>query len=49
MKKILFINVLTVAYATVSFAQIPLTVVPSGGNKKAYVSERIGLTDVTIH
>ena len=30
-------------------AQIPLTVLPSGGNKKASVSERIGLTDVTIH
>jgi tetratricopeptide (TPR) repeat protein len=32
-----------------SLAQIPLTVSPSGGNKKASVSERIGLTDVTIH
>ncbi|MEI9944909.1 MAG: DUF2911 domain-containing protein [Chitinophagaceae bacterium] len=32
-----------------SFAQIPLTVSPSGGNKKASLSERIGLTDVTIH
>jgi len=32
-----------------SFSQIPLTVLPSGGNKKASVSERIGLTDVTIH
>jgi hypothetical protein len=46
MKKILltcglFISVL-------SFSQIPLTVAPSGGNKKASVSERIGLTDVTI-
>ena len=30
-------------------AQIPLIVAPSGGNKKASVSERIGLTDVTIH
>ena len=29
-------------------AQIPLTVVPSGGNKKASVCERIGLTDVCI-
>lgn len=29
------------------FAQ--LTVPPSGGNKKASVSERIGITDVTIH
>lgn len=29
--------------------QIPLTVLPSGGNKKASVSERVGLTDITIH
>lgn len=26
-----------------------LTVPPNGGNKKASVSERIGITDVTIH
>ena len=26
-----------------------LTTLPSGGNKKASVSERIGLTDVTIN
>lgn len=32
----------------ISFSQIPLTVAPSGGNKKATVSERIGLTDVMI-
>ncbi len=32
----------------ISFSQIPLTVAPSGGNKKASVNERIGLTDVTI-
>jgi tetratricopeptide (TPR) repeat protein len=32
-----------------SSAQITLTMLPSGGNKKATVSERIGLTDVTIH
>jgi hypothetical protein len=31
-----------------SFAQI-LTTLPDGGNKKASVSERIGITDVTIH
>jgi tetratricopeptide (TPR) repeat protein len=31
------------------FAQITLTSLPSGGNKKAFVGERIGLTDVTIH
>lgn len=32
-----------------SFSQIALTQLPSGGNKKAMVGERIGLTDVTIH
>lgn len=32
----------------IAISQIPLTVAPSGGNKKALVSERIGLTDVTI-
>ena len=31
-----------------AFSQ-PLTVPPNGGNKKASVSERIGVTDVTIH
>lgn len=31
------------------FSQIPLTTAPSGGNKKAAVTERIGLTDVSIH
>src|SRR5215475_3311045 len=30
-------------------SQIILTTLPSGNNKKAAVSERIGLTDVTIH
>lgn len=29
--------------------QITLTQLPSGGNKKAVVGERVGLTDVTIH
>lgn len=31
-----------------SYSQITLTQLPSGGNKKAMVGERIGLTDVTI-
>lgn len=34
---------------SLSFSQIILTTTPSGGNKKASVSERVGLTDVTIH
>src|SRR5262245_36191322 len=36
-------------FSIASYSQIPLTMLPSGGNKKASVSERIGLTDVTIH
>lgn len=48
MKK-MFFCLLSVALASTTIAQIPLTVSPSGGNKKASVSERIGLTDVTIH
>jgi tetratricopeptide (TPR) repeat protein len=49
MKKIIFFLLLAVCITLNSFAQIPLTVAPSGGNKKASLSERIGLTDVTIH
>lgn len=47
-KTAFFLPVLLVLSVTVQ-AQIPLTVTPSGGNKKASVHERIGLTDVTIH
>src|SRR5215203_1616829 len=36
-------------FSTAIFAQITLTSLPSGGNKKAFVGERIGLTDVVIH
>src|SRR6185369_17651039 len=35
--------------ASVLFSNAQLTVLPNGGNKKASVTERIGLTDVTIH
>jgi hypothetical protein len=35
-------------FSCASFAQL-LTTMPDGGNKKASVSERIGITDVTIH
>jgi tetratricopeptide (TPR) repeat protein len=47
--KQMILLLLAVACTASSFAQIPLTVLPSGGNKKASVAERIGLTDVTIH
>lgn len=48
MKKI-YVLITGLAVTLQSMAQIPLTVLPSGGNKKASVTERIGLTDVTIH
>src|SRR5688572_25535096 len=49
MRKTASLLIITLFISTFSFSQIPLTVAPSGGNKKASVSERIGLTDVTIH
>lgn len=49
MQKSLLSMLFILSLSVISFAQIPLTVAPSGGNKKASVSERIGLTDVTIH
>jgi tetratricopeptide (TPR) repeat protein len=48
MKYFLFL-VLFVSALNYSNAQISLTMLPSGGNKKASVSEQIGLTQVTIH
>jgi hypothetical protein len=48
MKKIVLSILGSMAAYSLSFSQIPLTVAPSGVNKKASVSERIGLTDVTI-
>src|SRR6476659_587996 len=49
MKKMLSFSFAICCCTVVSFAQIPLTVAPSGNNKKASVTERVGLTDVTIH
>jgi len=48
MKKLILIFCMTIFYFA-SMAQIPLTVLPSGGNKKAMVAEQIGLTKVTIN
>jgi tetratricopeptide (TPR) repeat protein len=47
MKHSLLVLLASVVLST-SFAQT-LTGLPSGGNKKAFVGERIGLTDVIIH
>lgn len=46
-KLLLVLTSITTIYC--AHAQITLTQLPSGGNKKAMVGERIGLTDVTIH
>jgi hypothetical protein len=42
-----FLVAVCLLICSTSFSQ--LTTTPSGGNKKALVGERIGLTDVTIH
>ena len=47
LKKILLSGVITV-FTLSSFAQI-LTTIRNGGSTKASVSERVGLTDITIH
>lgn len=49
MKKTIVLLLTSVVISNFSFTQIPLTVAPNGGNKKASVNERIGLTDVAIH
>jgi hypothetical protein len=49
MKKVFIIPIFLIFICSSAFSQIILTSLPSGGNKKAAVSERIGLTDVTIH
>ena len=37
------------AFSFACLGQITLTQLPSGGNKKAFVGERVGLTDIVIH
>jgi hypothetical protein len=51
MRKVLTAGVLPVLLCLVSMsnANAQLTTLPDGGNKMATVSERIGITDVTIH
>jgi len=48
MKKIFLWFLTALFISNLAFSQIPLTVAPSGGNKKTSITERIGLTDVTI-
>jgi len=47
MRKLICLLLTTISVQLVS-GQL-LTVLPDGGNKKASISERIGITDVTIH
>src|SRR6185295_16228420 len=49
MKKMMALLATGLFLSIISLSQIPLTTAPSGGNKKASVSERVGLTDVSIH
>ncbi|HET6766183.1 MAG TPA: DUF2911 domain-containing protein [Chitinophagaceae bacterium] len=49
MKQHLAILCSMVFISAFSYAQIPLTVLPSGGNKKAMTGEQIGLTKVVIN
>ena len=51
MKKIIIASTLLVFLQLTLFnlAKAQLTTPPSGGNKKASVSERIGISDITIH
>jgi hypothetical protein len=39
----------TLQLAMITVTQAQLTTIPGGGNKKASISEKVGLTDVTIH
>src|SRR6187399_2384110 len=49
MKKITTILSMLFFISMITYSQIPLTVLPSGGNKKAMVGEQIGLTKVVIN
>ena len=49
MKKVITILSMLFFISIISYSQIPLTVLPSGGNKKAMVGEQIGLTKVVIN
>ena len=49
MKRIMAVLCMLTIASAFSYSQIPLTVLPSGGNKKAVVGEQIGLTKVIIN
>jgi tetratricopeptide (TPR) repeat protein len=49
MKKNISILSMLFLISLISYSQIPLTMLPSGGNKKSVVGEQIGLTKVVIN
>ena len=50
MKRLLLIACSTLLFPLLTMAQsLPLTMRPDGGNKRASVSETVGITDVSIH
>src|SRR5690242_18301943 len=51
MKRLFFACILLASsqFISTNYVNAQLTVTPSGGNKKAVVGERIGLTDVLIN
>jgi len=49
MKKNISILSMLFLISMISYSQIPLTMLPSGGNKKSVVGEQIGLTKVIIN
>lgn len=49
MKRLYGVLLFTLLSSSLIIAQIPLTVSPSGGNKKALVGEQIGLTKIVIN
>ena len=51
MKKLLLSSRMLVAllFINLQIIQAQLTTIPDGGNKKASISERIGITDVSVH
>lgn len=46
-RNLIFVLIFVISVS--AFSQIPLTVLPSGGNKKAFIGEQIGLTKVVIN
>ncbi len=48
-KKYFSLYITCMIFVTAADAQNPLTSPPNGGNKKASVSERIGITDITVN